>query len=203
MPHRIEVQLQAFKNYPGIGLVHSAATVIDKEGQPTGQVLGASTAKAHLRSGNVFWNALGTWLPKAPTVLLSREALGAIRFHEGLQAGEDADFYQRFFYSHTVKYIEEPLACYREHDTSGRLSKDREAYLGLSGIMFDNLKAMGIKNRIRLKKIARKLALMEARNYAAVYHEAKPLFSPWHLHLFPIRSLKQYISTHESRVQSK
>ena len=193
-PHRIEVQLEAFKAFPGIGLVHSAAEVIDQKGETTGQIIGASKEKAHLRSGNVFWNALGTWLPKAPTVLIKREALADLRFNEKLSAGEDADFYQRFFYYNRVRYIEEPLAHYREYDDPHRLSKNAKRYLGLSQEMFSSFKTMGISNPFTLRRIARKLAQMEARNYAAVYPEKSPLFPYWKLRLFPISCIKQYIS---------
>ena len=190
-PHRIEVQLQVFKTYPDIGLVHTAAEVIDSEGKTTGKVLGASADKAHLRSGYVFWNALGTWLPKAPTVLMRREAVGDLRFAENLQAGEDADFYQRFFYFNKIKYLDESLAFYREHESGKRLSKQKEKYLGLSKTMYANLKALGISNPMHLRRIASKLVRMEQRLYAEVYPNSKPMFSKWKRLLFPITCLKQ------------
>lgn len=190
-PHRIEVQLQVFKSYPDIGLVHTAAEVIDSEGKTTGKVLGASSDKVHLRSGYVFWNALGTWLPKAPTVLMRREAVGDLRFDENLQAGEDADFYQRFFYFNKIKYLDESLAYYREHESGKRLSKQKEKYLGLSRTMYANLKALGISNPIQLRRIASKLILMEQRLYAEVHPNSKPLFSKWKRLIFPIACLKQ------------
>lgn len=193
-PHRVEVQLQAFKAYPDVGLVHSAAEVIDAQGKPTGQIIGASKNKAHLRSGNVFWNALGTWLPKAPTVLMKREAVGDLRFDENLSAGEDADFYQRIFYYNQAKYIEEPLAFYREHEDPERLSKNTEQYLCLCGAMYVNLKALGIKNPFALRKIAIQLLKMEMRNYTAVYPNRPPRFSDWIIWAFPISTIKLYIS---------
>ena len=108
--------------------------------------------------------------------------------------GEDADFYQRFFYRNPVKYIEEPLAYYRQHQHQQRLSKDPREYLGISGRMYSNYKAMGVNNPFVLRKIARKLAVMEARNYAAANPGKPALFSALKLKLFPISCIKPYIS---------
>lgn len=154
-PHKIEKQLDIFEKYKDVDLVHSSAQVIDKEGNVTGRIIGASKNKAHKRSGYVFWSALGIWLVKSPTPLIRKRVFESnLRFDETLSAGEDFDFYNRLFYKHKVYYISEPLAFYRVYESDSRLSLNKEAYKGVELKMFNNLMQMGIKNPIVRYRIA-------------------------------------------------
>lgn len=117
-----------------------------------------------------------------------------LRFDETIKVGEDIDFYQRFFYRHEVRYITEPLAYYREYAQSDRLSKQHARYLGIGLKMISNFKAMGVGNKVSLRRIADRLLEMEIRHYRQAYPERESPVPNWKRQLFPFRCLKQYFS---------
>ena len=193
-PEKVEVQLQAFNSFPEAQLVHSSAAVIDANGKETGAQIGASANKAHKRSGLVFWNALGVWVPKSPTVMIRRSAFSKdLLFDESIKVGEDIDFYQRFFFRFSVRYIAEPLAYYREYEQTERLSVQRAKYLGIGLKMLDNFKTMGV-NKLQRWRIAQRLLTMEIRHFNLAYPERSLQIPIWKRSLFPIGCLKQYFS---------
>ena len=70
--NKLEKQVQVLDEMNDIDCVHSSALVIDANGKETGEKIGASKEKAHKRTGNVFWNALGVWVVKSPTPLIRK-----------------------------------------------------------------------------------------------------------------------------------
>jgi len=158
LPHKIAMQIAILEDKVDVDCVHSSALIIDGKDVPTGEIIGANESKAHHRSGNVFWNALGIWVIKSPTPLFRRKVFDAILFDESILVGEDVDFYQRMFFKHKLFYVSEPLALYREDDDPNRLSKKLEKYNGIESKIYSNFLKMGIKNPFTLYKIALKLA---------------------------------------------
>ena len=151
---KIEKQIKAFYENPKVDCVHSAAAVVNENGQLTGDTIGANRNKTHKRSGYVFWNALGCWVVKSPTPLIRKSVFKLdMLFDEDIKVGEDVDFYQRMFYRHKVFYIDEPLAFYREYLSTSRLSSQLVKYIGIEKKMLSNFKKMGIKNPYTLYKI--------------------------------------------------
>lgn len=187
---KLEVQLEAFQQDSNIGLVHTACEVVDFHGKRTGKILGASSHKAHLRSGYVFWNALGTWVVKSPTPLIKREKLQSFFFDETIQVGEDIEFYQRFFYKNKVFYIDKVLAYYREYETTEiRLSKRSMEYVGVYLKLWTNLNQYKI-NPIKKYLIAIRLAkasqlMLKNLNYNA-------FVCSFYLYIFPLYYLKKF-----------
>lgn len=158
LKNKLEIQVKILNDNPKTTLIHSSATVIDKFGAPTGQIIGASQHKANLRTGYVFWNALGVWVVKSPTPLIRRKIFDDnFKFDESIKVGEDLDFYWRLFYMYKVYYIEKPLAFYRVYDDLNRLSTQKEKYFGIEWKIYTNLIKMGITNPIIKYRIARKL----------------------------------------------
>ncbi len=190
---KLEKQVQLLEQYPNIGLIHSAVAVVDENGIPNGEILGASPQKKHKRSGKVFWNALGVWLAKSPTPLIRRSTLTAdLLFDETIKAGEDFDFYQRYFYRHTVIYIEETLAFYRVYNDPKRLSVQKEKYVGIQYKMLQNLKKMGIKNPWTLYRISLKLLYAAKRNFKLIHSDTYKTISVLDFYLRPVYCLKNY-----------
>ncbi len=190
---KLQVQLEVFANQPGVTLVHSAAVVIDIQGKPTGQTIGASAEKAHKRSGNVFWNALGVWVAKSPTPLIKKDTLVApLVFDTNIKVGEDIDFYQRYFYKYKVAYIHKPLANYREYGANQRLSLQRKKYIGIGAKMIVNFKAMGVHAPWILHRIASRLLAMEQANWRLAYPEHSMVIPKWKQLLKPQYCLKTY-----------
>lgn len=157
--NKLEKQVQVLDEMNDIDCVHSSALVIDANGKETGEIIGASKEKAHKRSGNVFWNALGTWVIKSPTPLIRKTVFQPdLLFDETIKVGEDIDFYQRMFYRHKVFYIEEPLAYYRDYADEKRLSLQTDKYIGIESKMYSNFLKMNINNLFVLHIIAVNLA---------------------------------------------
>lgn len=190
LPSKIEKQVSILENKHDVFCVHSSAKMIDEKGQETGEIIGASSNKAHKRSGNVFWNALGTWVVKSPTPLFRKEVFNKITFDEEIKVGEDVDFYQRMFYFFKVFYIEEPLALYRDDNDTNRLSKKLEKYIGIEQKMFSNFIKMGVKNPFILYEIAYVLANAGIRNWNSIYPEKMIKKNRVNLMLNPIYYLK-------------
>ncbi|MEL6813068.1 MAG: glycosyltransferase [Bacteroidota bacterium] len=190
---KIETQVKAFIDHPEVDLVHSAAAVVDEQGIPNGDVIGASKDKIHLRSGNVFWNALGIWVVKSPTPLIRKKVFDAgFLFDEDIKVGEDVDFYQRFFYKHLILYLDEPLAFYRVYNDENRLSAQRQRYVGMEQKMFENFKKMGVRNPWILHKIAQRLLNFAVYNWNTAYPD-KSVKIPMFNQLFrPRYSLQHY-----------
>lgn len=190
LPQKLEVQIALLQSKLDIDCVHSSALIIDGNGVPTGEIIGASEDKAHKRSGYVFWNALGTWVVKSPTPLFRRRVFDVVLFDESILGGEDLDFWWRVVYKFKVLYVKEPLAYYRENNNPNRLSKQYEKYLGLETKIYFNLKKMGIKNPFTLYRIALKLAQSGIRNINLFYGINKITISKWKLYLNPFFYVK-------------
>lgn len=187
---KIEKQVKVLLENPSVDCVHSSVAVVDEKGKVTGKYFGASPHKIHKRSGNVFWNALGTWVVKSPTPLIRRKVFQPdLLFDENIKIGEDVDFYQRMFYRHKVYYINEPLAYYREYDNDNRLSLQRKKYIGIHEKMFLNFKKMGIKNPFLLNKIARKLLISAAKMWNEIYPQNQVKINKIDLYLRPVYCL--------------
>lgn len=192
--NKIEKQLDVLINNPEYDLVHSSATIIEHNGKITDVTIGASNEKAHLRTGDVFWNALGRWCVKSPTPFLRKKIFDKVMFDEEIEVSEDFDFYQRLFYYFKVYYINESLAYYRDSDEISRLSKKEEKYVGVESQFFNNFLKMGIKNPFTLYKIALRLAQCGITNWNLYYKDNKIVVSKWKLFLNPfyyIRNLNK------------
>jgi hypothetical protein len=146
--------------------------VVDEKGNVTDDIIGASEEKAHLRSGNVFWNALGVWVVKSPTPLIRKRIFDkGFLFDEEIKVGEDVDFYQRFFYHHKVLYLSESLAYYRIYEDDNRLSARRQRYVGMEQKMLNNFREMGVTNPVVLHRIAGRILKFAIYNWKTAYPE--------------------------------
>ncbi|AOW19509.1 glycosyltransferase family 2 protein [Urechidicola croceus] len=190
---KLSKQIAILNSQPKIDLVHSSAEIINENGQLTGKVIGASQNKIHLRSGYVFWNALGTWLVKSPTPLIRKSVFKKdMMFDESIYAGEDTDFYQRLFYRHKINYINEPLAYYRQYENPSRLSTQKEKYIGVEKKMYKNFLKMGIKNPIILNRIASRLLKTAHKRKISLKGNSKLKLSIFDIYFRPIKKLQEY-----------
>ena len=148
--------------------------------------------KAHKRSGYVFWNALCVWVVKSPTPLIRKSVFtDDLLFDETIKVGEDIDFYQRMFYRHKVKYINEPLAFYREYNDNSRLSFQNLKYIGLEQKIYDNFISMGVKNPFVLYKIAFRLLISGLKRYNDIFIEEPIKINFIDKYLFPRKMMRK------------
>jgi glycosyltransferase involved in cell wall biosynthesis len=192
--HKITKQIKVFNSNPAIDLVHTKVAIVNEKGKLTGKFSGASADKLHKRSGNVFWNALGCWLVKSPTPLIRKKVFKPdMFFDETMATREDVDFYQRLFYRHTVIYIDEPLAFYREYDNQDRLSNQSQKFIGVEKKMYQNFKNMGITNPFYLYFIALRLAKSNIRTHNNVHRNGQIKIDRIKLIFNPFRYLNEMV----------
>lgn len=190
---KIEKQIKILLENPAIDCVHSSAAVVDENGNPTGEIIGAAPNKTHKRSGYVFWNALGSWVVKSPTPLIRKKVFQRdLMFDENIKVGEDVDFYQRMFYRHKVFYINEPLAFYRQYEDQNRLSVQLEKYIGIEKKMYINFKEMGITNSFVLYEIALRLLKSAEKKWNQVYLSNPVSINKFDFYFRPVYCLKNY-----------
>lgn len=190
---KIEKQVKILFENPSVDCVHSSVAVVNEMGELTGDYFGAAQNKIDKRSGYVFWNALGCWVVKSPTPLIRKKVFQSdLLFDETIKVGEDIDFYQRMFYRHKLHYINEPLAFYRKHNNTERLSLQLNKYIGIENKMFLNLKKMGIKNPFVLHLIAVKLLKKAIRKNNSLYPEAKKTITRINIYFRPSYFLNRY-----------
>jgi len=190
---KLEKQVEMLHYNPSVDCVHSSAAVVDKNGNPTGQNIGAAPDKVHKRAGNVFWNALGVWVVKSPTPLIRKKVFqSGLQFDETIKVGEDVDFYQRMFYCHKVYYINEPLAYYREYNNKERLSVKREKYIGIEKKMYVNFLQMDIKNPFILYWIAIQLLKSALKVWNEVNFSNPKKINKFDFYLKPVYCLNMY-----------
>ncbi|WP_316632869.1 glycosyltransferase [uncultured Flavobacterium sp.] len=193
---KIEKQVKVLVENSSIDCVHSSAKVVDENGKPTGEIIGAAQNKIHKRSGYVFWNALGCWVVKSPTPLIRRKVFQKdLMFDESIKVGEDIDFYQRMFFRHKLLYINEPLAFYRQYANEERLSVQREKYIGIEKKMYLNFKQMGIKNPFVLYKIALKLLKSAIKTWNQIFLLKPIVINKIDFYFRPVYCLKNYFNT--------
>ncbi len=189
---KLEKQFTILEAQKEIDCVHSSATIVDENSAEKGIIIGASNHKAHKRSGYVFWNALCVWVVKSPTPLIRKSVFtDDLLFDETIKVGEDIDFYQRMFYRHKVKYINEPLAFYREYKDISRLSLQNLKYIGIEQKIYDNFVNMGVKNPFTLYRIARKLLRKSVENYNKLFPQSKIQVTFLELYIFPQKKIKE------------
>lgn len=188
---KLEKQVKILDTFKEVDCVHSSAVVVNENSVELGKVIGASDSKAHKRTGDVFWNALGVWVVKSPTPLIRKEVFKEdLLFDESIKVGEDIDFYQRMFFRHKVYYINEPLAFYREYNNTDRLSLQLNKYIGIEKKIYDNFVKMKIKNPFILNKIASKLLITGVKRYNSLSTQRSIKLGFFEKYLFPIRVLK-------------
>jgi glycosyltransferase involved in cell wall biosynthesis len=113
MPDRLAVQVAALRAQPGLGLLGSAADLIDSRGRRIGELsrpLGDPDLRAFLRSGCGFVHS---------TVMMRRDIfLAAGGYREGLNVAEDYDLWLRMAEHTGIANLPERLVSYRIHDES-------------------------------------------------------------------------------------
>lgn len=189
--NKLKIQVGLLNNNPNIDCIHSSLEVVNESGVLLKKQYGATKEKSYKRSGYVFWNALGTWLVKASTPLIRKEVFNnKLMFDEGLEVGEDSDFYQRMFYRHKVYYINEPLAYYREYNNTTRLSLQTHKYIGIEKRIYNNFVKMDINNYFILHKVASRLLISAVNRYNSLNSNNKIKLNFFEKYFYPIKKLK-------------
>lgn len=119
LPYKIEQQVKILETNPTFGLVHGPCKVIDKNGKPSGEIIGrpGSTSVKH---GNVKLKMMGNWTLMMPTPLIAISVLKKVgNFNTNIPSAlEDVEFWTRCSFYTNFYYLDQPLALYRVHDSN-------------------------------------------------------------------------------------
>lgn len=118
LPHRLEAQVAAMRDRPTLGLLGSAAELIDSQGRRIGAIdrpVDDSELRAFQRSGCGFVHS---------SVIMRREAfLAAGGYRKGLNVAEDYDLWLRMAERGEIANLSERLVRYRIHNQSATARK--------------------------------------------------------------------------------
>ena len=114
VPECIERCVQTLEEHPNVGVVYTDAFLCDREGnrisrysqelpgcRPSGMVLREFTRRNFL----------------TVTSMVRRSCLGDITFEEGMTCCADYDFWRKLAVHCEFQYLNEPLMCYRFHES--------------------------------------------------------------------------------------
>jgi glycosyltransferase involved in cell wall biosynthesis len=114
LPTSVEHSVAAMQADPRIGVVYGDALVVDQNGnavelysevmpgeRPSGMILGALSRRCFITVSS----------------LVRRSCLDGVRFEESMSCAEDYDFWRRLAGICEFKFLDEPLMCYRHHET--------------------------------------------------------------------------------------
>jgi glycosyltransferase involved in cell wall biosynthesis len=120
LSHKLQVQMDRFKETPGVGVVHSDSAIIDREGKLTGQRFSDLMHRTgQVTSGNLFEELCERNFMCVPTVIMRRETMEyAGGFDASLRSLEDWVCWAKSSRRYLFSYIEEPLVQYRVHGAS-------------------------------------------------------------------------------------
>jgi glycosyltransferase involved in cell wall biosynthesis len=117
-PHRLAVQVAEMSRRPGLGLLGSAAELIDSEGRHIGRLhrpLGDRQLRRFLEQGCAFVHS---------SIVMRREVfLAAGGYRPGLNVAEDYDLWLRIAELAEIANLPEPLVRYRIHTQSATARK--------------------------------------------------------------------------------
>lgn len=113
-PHRLEKQVDYMENHPEIGILGSAGTIIDEEGQEQG-VYSQPASDLLIR-----WTSLLTNPFLHPSIMLRRETLEqhCLRYDETFTSAQDYDLWSRLLPHTCAANLPEALVQYRIHPRS-------------------------------------------------------------------------------------
>lgn len=138
-PEKLALQVECFARSPEVGLVCSNALRFSETVEVAGGESELYLKPGHGRSGRVLGALLRDNFVITSTAMVRRaclEQVGAFDESPLLRVGEDYDLWLRIAAIAEVRYVDQPLAAYRESKASVRSRQPRDQYwLGMMRIV--------------------------------------------------------------------
>ncbi|MGC2423930.1 MAG: glycosyltransferase [Nitrospirota bacterium] len=118
LSEKLDIQVRALKQNPGVDVVHGDSLIIDAAGNLTGETFGSiyATEKRN-KNGFVFNDLIRTNYISTSTVLLKRTCIESIGFFpENIKWLEDWIYMLRLAKKYKFLYIKEPVVKYRVYE---------------------------------------------------------------------------------------
>jgi glycosyltransferase involved in cell wall biosynthesis len=125
--NKLERQIDLLNRNPGSDIAYCDSEIIDEKGQLTGQLFSQIFPNSNNWSGNIFEGLSSTNFINMQTVLLRRRSFSqeSLLFDEQIKWVEDWWQWVRLARDHLFVFEREPLALYRVHPQSTRLTQKR------------------------------------------------------------------------------
>ncbi|WP_460230880.1 glycosyltransferase [Aurantivibrio plasticivorans] len=124
-PEKLQRQVQVFESYPNAGVVPTASTHIDGDGEP----VKSRKEKAHtdLKQGRItLIEMLAGDIPFSISTMTRRECVNKVGlFNTSYKIGEDYELWLRILQYYEYYYIFDELLMYRVHDSNATGNKLR------------------------------------------------------------------------------
>jgi len=132
MPTRLERQVAILDSMPKVGLVGTAATLIDAEGNVVGRSCHSSGADVDVRWKMFFLN------PFPHTGVMARRSLMAGGYSDAreVSVSEDHELWSRIARDHQFAFLPEDLVQYRQHAASVSRTGDARQLQEILGVAF-------------------------------------------------------------------
>jgi len=113
LPRTVETFTAVLERQPDVDVVYGDAELIDIKGRRIG--LNSERTLGRRPSGNIL-GELGRRCCLTMASMVRRSALAGIAFEEGMECGEDYDFWRRLAARSQFAYVDVPVMCYRMHE---------------------------------------------------------------------------------------
>ena len=154
LENKLEVQMDALRMAPEVGILHSDGAIIDCHGRLTGELFsGLYHRKGQLLSGALLEELCQRNFLCVPTVIVRREAIRfAGGFDVSLRSLEDWVCWTKISSKYSFWYIDDVLAYYRIHGESLSSNSRRMACSRIEAlrILFDTISGISPKFRAKM-----------------------------------------------------
>lgn len=175
-PTRFEKQVAFLESHPGVGVLGTAAVMIDKNGK---RLRDYPVLTGHLP---IKWRALFANPMAHPSVMLHREILIANPYDESYPNSQDYELWSRLLFDKGINFanLDEKLLRYRIHSSSTTSSKQKKAELS-TATMLKNIKRYFDLNPtqeslFRKSRAGERLTLGESLAFRRLFREIREAF---------------------------
>ena len=137
LPHKLERQLQLFKEDPNIAMVYSDTFIIDENNS----IINTYSHKIKFYRGMIFKELFFSCFITILTVVIKKPVFLEVGPFLPFKIGEDYDLFLKCAARYPIDYIDEPLAKYRVHESN--YSKNYETEVSECIEIFDFWKNQG------------------------------------------------------------
>ncbi len=114
LPHKLERQLQLFKEDPNIAMVYADTFIIDENNS----IINTYSHKIKFYRGMIFKELFFSCFITILTVVIKKSVFLEVGPFLPFKIGEDYDLFLKCAAKYPIDYIDEPLAKYRVHESN-------------------------------------------------------------------------------------
>lgn len=150
LPHKLERQLQLFKEDPNIAMVYSDTFIIDENNS----IINTYSHKIKFYRGKIFKELFLSLFITILTVVMKKSAFLELGPFLPYNTCEDYDLFLKCASKYPIDYIDEPLAKFRVHESN--YSKNYEVEVNECIKIYDSWRTQGNINGYNMEELISK-----------------------------------------------